>query len=358
MGEEKKEKRRSPEQAVRLSARGAFVLCEVYKVRRMTVQQVARLCAVPEKSFAAIDLCRRLRALKYLEIDDLFRDRSKLVVSLTDAGRRFAVDRLGRGHRGGLRDEAGDEFALHTLRGAELYVSIVTAGAQDWLAVRANADRFDCYSTNEGIDFSWVGRLNFKQVNRKVVPDAVIETPKERFLIEIERSTKTLGVVLAKVENYCHVFSLTKNTKDCSAYREKYADDRAPVVVFMLDSKERANNVAALVEKKKQLDRFPIPSLFIGSLDETARYLRDRVGVGTPLVDAPSLFSQAVRQYVEHIVLRSGMSSLNWPPNWRDVMRQIYPADEWPGIERNQDERIASARFREAAKAKEKVRHE
>ena len=69
---------------MRLSDRGAFVLCELYKMRRMTVKQAARLCVVSGEKFAAIDMCRRLRALKYLEIDDLFRDEESVA-------RRFRI---------------------------------------------------------------------------------------------------------------------------------------------------------------------------------------------------------------------------------------------------------------------------
>jgi hypothetical protein len=322
----------------------------------MTVQQAARLCVVSGKKFAAVDMCRRLGALEFLKIDDLFRDRSKLVLSLTDAGRRFAVDRLARGHRGGLRDEAGDEFVLHTLRGADLYLDIVAKGAKDWPTVRANAERFDWYSQNENVDFVWRMPTSFartQSVERRVVPDAVLETESERLMIEVERSTKTLRPVMAKVENYCHVFSPLKNVKEGVAYRHKYSDDRAPMVVFMFDTEERARNVAELVEKRKRQQGFSIPNIFVGTLDETAIFIAKRIGLdgrrASVRVDPALQFAREVRAYVDHIVNRTGMSSSFWPANWKTVMKHVYGPEEWPRTEKQLDARIAASRARQAA---------
>ena len=347
-----KRKRRSPNQAVRLSARGAFVLRELFKVRRMTTRQVARLCVVPEESQAAMDLCRRLRALGFITMEDLFHERSRIVVTLTDNGRRFAIDRLGRGHRSPLRDDGKDEFALHSIRGAELYVRVVSSGAKDWLAVRANADRFEWYSSNESVDIAWKEPGEFRNgVWRKVIPDALIETTDARFMLEVERSTKTLNGVMAKIENYSQMFSPVRAVNGVSPYYAKHADKRAPILVVLLDSAERAKNVKELLEARKQRQRYYVPATFIGDMEDTVAFLCRQMGLNAPprRHDPQAQLMAEVRRYVDHIINRTGLSSLLWPANWKTVMRGVYPAAEWLRLEPTLDVRVAHARTREEA---------
>jgi hypothetical protein len=350
--EKRKRKRRSPNEAVRLSPRGAFVLRELFKVRRMTMTQVARLCVVSEQSQAPVDLCRRLRALGFITIEDLFADRSKVVISLTEAGRHFAIDRLGRSHRSSIRDDGKDEFTLHSIRGAELYVRLVSGSGTDWVGIQGNADRFEWYSSNESVDFTWRDiDGSYRSTIRKVIPDAVLETAERRFMIEVERSTKTLNAVMAKIENYCHVFSVAC-TMDKPAYSAKYSDRLAPALVVLLDSDARAANVKELLELRKQKPGYCIPSVFVGGMDDTVAYLRKHVGLSAPFkkADPHAMFHAEVRMYVEHIMNRSGLSSLSWPSNWRTVLRTVYPAAEWIALEPKLQSRIAKAEAREAAK--------
>jgi hypothetical protein len=88
-------------------------------------------------------------------------------------------------------------------------------------------------------------------------------------------------------------------------------------------------------------------------LEDVLAYLRKAIGLDAPVKPAeqPSL-THEMRVYVEHIMHRSGLSSLNWPRNWKSVMRGIYPAAEWFAMEPKLDARLANARVRESLKAR------
>ncbi len=224
-----------------------------------------------------------MKALGFIKSEDFFRDGSTVVMSLTEAGRRYAIERLGRLGRQATRDDAKGEFLLHTVRTADLYLDVITAEAADWLAVRRQADLFEWFSSNEGVEFIWDAlEGNMKRTERHLIPDAVIETSKLRLLVEVERSTKSLKAVMAKIEQYQQLFSPFGIVRDQSAYRDRYSDELAPVVIFAFDSQERADNVAKLVEKRKDTPSFHIPKLMTGTHKEVAKFIRGYLQIAEP----------------------------------------------------------------------------
>jgi hypothetical protein len=331
---EPKRQRRSPEQAVRLSARAAFIICELYKVRHMTLGQVARLIVVKDKGEAALSACRRMRSLGHVEMSDPFLDRRKLVVSLTEKGRRFAIERLGRRERAAASHDPTSDFVMHSLRGAELYTRLVTDGAADWLAAMANADKFSWYASNEGVDFSWRPARELpgqKAPNRKLIPDAVIETESLRLLVEVERSTKTLRGVMAKVESYNDIFSPLKSADDRAAYHAKYRDELEPIVVFLFDSNERAENVAKLVEERKRGQNFRVPALRTFGLEGAVAFLRERIGLGGAPAAKPvsPKYDREMMRFFLDLYKNPRISPLSWPPNWRTVTPCVFTPQMW-----------------------------
>ncbi|MCC6808579.1 MAG: replication-relaxation family protein [Deltaproteobacteria bacterium] len=340
-------KRRSPGEAVRLSPRGAFILCELYKLRRMTLPQLARLCVLNPLGYAPIDIARRLKALGYVRTEDHFRDGKKIVLSLTEPGRRFAADRLGRSTRMPLRDDAGGEFTLHTLKGVDLYLRLVCPGARDWLAVRKAAARFDWYSSNEGIDIDWrTGSRSTLQL-RRLIPDWQIETHDRRIFIEIERSTKSLAAVKAKVEHYSGVLGPfgSRSLHFQSAYFEKYRDQKQAIVAFVFDTPERTDNVQAFVKEALKRERVFVDPI-MGTEEDVVQELSQLLKLHLPInyVQGPQdRLMIEMRKYIDHINQHPAIPALAWPPNWRELMSQIYPRVEWRKLRSTLDARVANA---------------
>jgi hypothetical protein len=167
-------------------------------------------------------------------------------------------------------------------------------------------------------------------------------------LIEIERSTKSLKAVMAKIEQYVKLFSPWGEIRDQSAYRDKYPDKLAPVVVFAFDSQERADNVAALVQKRRVAQNFYIPELVTGTHEEAATFIRGHLKIravprspNDVLTEHLGPFVGEVRQFAEHIMFTGYVSSRYWPPNWREVMRRLYTEQHWAKLEAELRERQA-----------------
>jgi hypothetical protein len=116
---------------------------------------------------------------------------------------------------------------------------------------------------------------------------AAIETDTRRFLVEIERSTKTLRAVERKIENYVHLFSPLKSAADRPAYAQKYGDDKTACVIFVFQSEERAKNARKFFERRAGQQNFRVPEWRCGTVASIAGYLRQELlsaTAPTPLV--------------------------------------------------------------------------
>ena len=349
----KQKKRRSQNEAGKLSARHVFVLQELLKVRRMTKEQIARLCRIDGPvSDASRSLRRRLESLEMVASENPFRDSTKFMVKLTDHGHRYACElfldeRMKTGWH--YRDVISQESLLHLLKTTDLYVDIVARGASDWLEVREVASRFSWLAFNESIAFRW--REPKMTVTRDVhdnpylLPDAMMETEDQRFLIEIERPTKTLGVAFRKIDQYNRLFSIARSATDRSPYRQKYDDDLQPVVVFVFDCQpddaRRADGFRREMARRQanEASRFFIPAWEVKSIDVATDYLRKQAGIHARPEHRKE---DELRVFVSR-VLNSGISSLDWPENWRAVGEAIYSTDEWSMIQPRLEKRFADA---------------
>jgi hypothetical protein len=333
-----------------------FVLQELLKVRRMTKQQIARLCRIEgEASDASRSMRRRLEALKMVAAENPFRDSTKFMVKLTEAGHRYACElfldeRMKSGWH--YRDVINPDSLLHLLKTTDLYVDIVARRATDWLEVREAASRFTWLAFNESIAFRWKEpqlsvRRDMQSDSPYLLPDAVMETSDKRFLIELERPTKTLGAAFRKIDQYNRLFSIARSANDKSPYRQKYDDDLQPVVVFVFDCRpddvRRADNFRRemLRRQTNEASRFFIPAWEVKSLDAAADYLRGQCA--EPVRPRREQDTQSeMRRFVVK-VLNSGISSLDWPENWRTVGQTIYSPDEWSAIQPRLEKRFADA---------------
>jgi hypothetical protein len=77
----------------------------------------------------------------------------------------------------------------------------------------------------------------------QIVPDATIESASEklRIFIEMDRSTKALSRIEESIKRYGKYFE--------GVYGQVFKDDLAPVVLFVVRSKARAENIKALAQK-------------------------------------------------------------------------------------------------------------
>ena len=348
-------KRRSHGEANKLSVRQVFVLQELLKVRRMTQVQLARLCRIENAADASRSLRRRLEGLGVVSSDDAFRDGKKVVLKLNEPGHRYACElfldeRMKSAWH--YREAINPDSLLHLLKTTDLYVDIIARSANDWLEVREMASRFTWVAFNENIAFRWkepaaLIKRDTESDKPYLLPDAVMETGDKRFLIELERPTKTLGAAFRKIDQYNRLFSITRSVGDQSPYRQKYYDDLQPVVVFVFDCRpddvRRADNFRREMVRRQtnEAARFFIPAWEVKSLGAASEYLRDQLGASLRPRREEDVQDE-VRRFVVK-VLNSGISSLDWPENWRTVGQAIYPMDEWSAIHPRLEKRFAEA---------------
>jgi hypothetical protein len=240
------------------------------------------------------DMVRRLVALRFVRRESVtvgLRQRS--VYMLTEEGYRQACASSGR-HPNLYRDHVAVEFLAHLLMTTDFYLELLTKSARDWSEVRRRSAAFEWFASNERTRFQW--DAPGREHQRRVDPDATIETETHRFLIEIERSTKSLPVVKGKFETYNRLFSRVASRSTISGYRQKFGDDKQPVVVFVFASAERAKNAQAVADRMRATDGpgWQIPDLRIGTVESAARGLRDLVlGGQKRLVVSPVLSAEA-----------------------------------------------------------------
>jgi len=349
----KKRIRRSQSEARKLSARHVFVLQELLKVRRMTQEQLGRLCRLEGASDASRSLRRRLEALGRTSSEDTFRDGGKMVMKLAEPGHRHACEmfldeRMKNSWH--YRDQINPDMLLHLLKTTDLYVDIIARSANDWLEVRENASRFTWLAYNENIAFRWRDpqlalRRDAQSENPYLLPDAVMETGEKRFLVELERPTKTLGAAFRKIDQYSRLFSIVSS--DRSPYRQKYDDDLEPFLLFVFDCREndtrRADNFRREMERRQSgaASEFFIPAWRVESLESAVEFLRQQCVV-TDRQRSEQTTQNEIRQFIAR-VLNSGISSLDWPENWRAVGQAVYPSGEWSTLQPRLEKRFADA---------------
>src|SRR5262249_41057750 len=148
---------------------------------------------------------------------------------------------LGRQSTVDSYDELDHVFVDYLMMGTRLYLGIVGFRAETWLDVRDRAATFQWKSSAEGTAIRWreLDR-NRMECSRRVAPDIVIENDAHRYLIEIERSTKTLKMVDLKIENYMRVFSPLRTLNKATPYEQRYPDAREPILILVFESEERA----------------------------------------------------------------------------------------------------------------------
>jgi len=308
---ESEKKTEAPVTARPLAERSVFVLQQLLKLRRMTGPQFAMLCRLrggPKNSKIPVyRLCKKhLIGIDYLPIGR----RSEPLLKLTETGHRQAATSMGRAHDENYRDYVQVDFLAHLLMGNELYLRIIAHGAKDWTAVRHNSDCFDWFASNDGTSFSWEAPAEFKSERRerRLVPDITIETASARYLVEIERSTKTQLVVQQKVENYSHLFSPLRSAQDKTGYASKYPDKKKPIVVFVFGDEQRALNARAHFERRaKASTTFYIPAWRCGTVESIGDELRREL-FGRPAPPLP--FNHEVLMKYADIVRRYATDSL------------------------------------------------
>lgn len=329
--------------AKRISERGAFVIGELMKLRRLTEPQLKRLVVDKSKRGEKF-MIARLQTLQLATWDTtLVSGAITPLVRLTELGRKRAADSLGRVHSATFRDDI--VFYAHLLRTADLYLSIVTEGARDWIEVRERASRFDWLSSNEQTQFRYRALTEFagaQTIYRQVVPDVTIETETRRYLVEIEKSTKAQSVVGRKVEQYGYLFSPLKTADERPAYFQKYGDEKEPVLLFVFDSEARATNARVHFEKYAGLQNFPMPEWRSGTADVIGEYLRRELLDVKTLVKRPREVAlsaesfEALRRYVaectqtivdlqDAIAQRQMPESPTLPANRNAVREILFP---------------------------------
>lgn len=264
-----------------LTDRGAFVLQELFKLRRLTYEQLGRLCKInsAQLSNAAGMLALRLERLGFIQRKQLFvRCQPVVVTKLTEKGYMQAAHALGRAQSAHFADHLEEEFLLHLMIGTELYLKLVADDTHDWIAVKQRAAQFKWLPSNEETSFIWQepGGQGEPQL-RRLIPDVTVESSNRRYLIELERPTKSLKVVERKIDHYNQLFSPFHSLSGTSGYQQKYADALEPVVVFVFESQERAAHARALFERKSSQADFKIDRWYCGNLEQVAAYLKEEL---------------------------------------------------------------------------------
>lgn len=290
-----------------ISERSVFILQELLKLRRLTRDQFTTLCRLgPTKSASKFPIWRLaqkgLVAHDYLPIGR----KSQPLIKLTETGHRHAAISMGRDHESHYRDYVAVDFLAHLLVINDLYLRIVAQGASDWAAVRQHASFFEWYASNDDTSFIWDAPAEFKgdRRQRRVVPDVTIETETTRYLVEVERSTKTQAAVARKVELYSHLFSPLRSAHDKPGYARKYPDAKKPVVVFVFTDERRAQNARAHFERRAKAQDFYIPAWKCGSVEGIGEELRRELvgrGVAAPVVSTGEIlerYKTAIQSYV------------------------------------------------------------
>jgi len=314
---------------------------------------------MPLEGEAPLRFAERLQALNYVRLDDVYRDGKLRVVRLTENGHRYAALNTGRTNGYDHSDNVAPDMMLHLLKTAELWLHVVLRDVTrigDWVAVRRNASDFEWKSSNEATTFEWKQPTSVRTADatKRLIPDATLETERQRFMVEIERSTKTLAVVERKFEHYSHLFSPNRVRGDRPAYFQKYGDEKTPVVLFVLDSDARCEHVRALFEKRAREPNFFVPSWSACTLDQAAALLGKKLGKpeaktpAAPDVKLDELRAQA-RVFLQHVVEQRQLSSLHFPPNWRKLGELVIPSGEWEALAPQIEERMTAARARGAA---------
>ena len=339
--------------AKRLSARGAFVLDVLLKVRRMTDEQLGRLCGIENGVDAVRCARRRLLALGFVASDDFFRDGSRIVLRLTESGHRVAAARTGNAiHTWNYRDDVHPDMMQHLLKATELFVETVGGASADWMDARERADAFFWQSSNDDTSFLWKQpSLQGDPANRRVIPDVTVELGNKRVFIEIERSTKTLGVVFKKIAQYHDLFSPAQVIGAQTAYEQKYPDRKPAEVWWVFDSDERAKHVREHVARQMGQPMFYTPASFVGTLPEAAARLREgaRLAAVPILANAGEIELASLRSQTQAFLRATltELSSLKWPANWRSLGKMVFSAEEWARLEPGLVGREANARAKQ-----------
>lgn len=264
-----------------LTDRGAFVLQELFKLRRLTYAQLGRLCKMNSKDVgnAAGMLALRLERFGFIQRKQLFiRCEPLVVMKLAEKGHLQAAYALGRAQSAHFSDHLDEEFLMHLMIGTELYLKLVADDAKDWVAVRQKAATFKWLPSNEDTSFLWhePDRHGEAQL-RRLIPDVTLESVHRRYLIELERPTKSLKVVERKIEHYHQLFSPLHSLDGVTGYQKKYADPLQPVVVFAFESEERAAHARVLFEQKSVQSNFKIGCWYCGHLSQVAAYFKQEL---------------------------------------------------------------------------------
>lgn len=305
--EEKEEgKRRPGNKCRRLSERGSYVLQELFKLRRMTLPQLARLLGLSAERNGALFVVYRLESLGFVRRESVAIGTELVsLVRLTDQGARWASEALGRAVRESARDDV--QFYAHLLKTGDLYLELVREGAKNWIEARERAASFVWLASNDDTQFLWQAMREFdagRKRYRRVVPDVTIETDTHRFLVEIEKSTKSLRAVDVKIAQYCAVFSPLKSAGDRPAYQQKYGDAKRPAVLFVFETEARAENARRLFERRAREQNFRIPEWHCGTVESTAALLRKNIRSLGPVKPRPAPAATCLTR-ADHDLLRA-----------------------------------------------------
>ncbi|MCC6805823.1 MAG: replication-relaxation family protein [Deltaproteobacteria bacterium] len=249
----------------------------------MTFEQLALLLGLPTHNRSAEMVVWRLERLDLLSREKAPNHHRKVegdpelvdCARLTEKGLRLAMESLGRQTKENPRDLI--KYYQHLLMGVDLYLAVVCSPGGDWMAARRRAQMFEWFSSNEGtrLEYERMREFHASKAKRSMVtPDVTIETDTRRYLVEIERSTKSLKVVFTKIDQYADLFSPLKTAAGKPAYKLKYADDKEPVVVFVFQSEERAEAARNYYTKRRVDQAFRLASFKCGSVATVAEMLR------------------------------------------------------------------------------------
>jgi len=313
---EASEKQKAPDgptSIVRLTGRDRELMGHVATARYLTLQQLKRIVFVralnggKRKAGASgkegpSDIVCRRRLMRLCEVKPaylrrlLYRNREgawAAVYATEPLGHTVARQVLGRAPAAAMQD-VKPHFIEHTVRLNDLYVALAEGCARQ----RLPPARYPfCWISTDNVGLPWQelsGRTG-RMEERRLVPDAILEFPRERVRVFLEcemggnplvrKDENALGAALSKLNRYAaFVLEGTQQTY----YAQKYPDGWRAELAFLVHSEKRAANLSALIARWREQNRAVPMGVFAFSFTQAAAYFSGRLRVPTPAENSAS----------------------------------------------------------------------
>jgi hypothetical protein len=123
---------------------------------------------------------------------------------------------------------------------AELYLALIADRDQDPSEIRARAEAFRWYGDYDVV-LPFHDREGVERVERRIIPDATLETPSTRIFLEVDRSTQSLSRCRHVMRSYGRHLAQGN-------YAATFQDQLTPYVVYVAKSKARRENLQAAAD--------------------------------------------------------------------------------------------------------------